>query len=183
MVGPLSWRVCHSPVELGYSPAGFERRLRNDSGGRFPVKKRFSFALLVAGALTATALLFASGSAAATTTDVYCPGDDLQSVINAASPGDTLRIHGVCYGNFYNNGTELTFQGIGSGAALDGQGNGSVLEIGERNVTLQNLTIRHGVGDGEGGGLDIDGAEDGDCCCRHVDRGDRDPEPRSRRWE
>ncbi len=127
------------------------------------MKKRFSFALLVAGALTATALLFASGSAAATTTDVYCPGDDLQSVINAASPGDTLRIHGVCYGNFYNNGTELTFQGIGSGAALDGQGNGSVLEIGERNVTLQNLTIRHGLGDGEGGGLDIDGAEDSNC--------------------
>ena len=171
MVGPLSWRVCHSPVELGYSPAGFERRLRNDSGGRFPVKKRFSFALLVAGALTATALLFASGSAAATTTDVYCPGDSLQSAIDNASTGDTLRIHGVCYGNFQIDGgiaDGLTLQGYGSGATLDGQGNGEVLDIVDRSVTLQNLTIRNGVGDDEGGGIDIDGYEDGDGSCGSV---------------
>ena len=66
------------------------------------MKKRFSLALLVAGAMAATAILFGAGPAAAATTwNVYCPGDDLQNTIdNLANPGDTIVIYGTCYGNF-----------------------------------------------------------------------------------
>ena len=128
------------------------------------MKKRLSMALVVAGAMAATALLFGAGPAAAAT-NVYCPSDDLQSAIDNASQGATLTIFGICYGNFVIDGTsatnfgQLTLQGGSSGATLNGRGTGStlVIELGA-NVTIRNLTITNGNANA-GGGLHVTNAD------------------------
>ncbi len=125
------------------------------------MKKRFSLAVAVAGAMAATALLFGAGPAAAAT-NVYCPSDDLQSAIDNASQGATLVIYGICYGNFVIDGTsatnfgQLTLQGGSSGATLNGRGTGPTLRlINLADVTVRNLTITNG----NPSGIDVDGAE------------------------
>lgn len=79
--------------------------------------------------------------------------NDLQTAIDDASPGDTLKISGKCYGGFFID-KNLTLVG-GDDAVLDGYQTVRVLDIGSvvlsQVVTLKNLTIQNGLAtDGAG---------------------------------
>ena len=89
-------------------------------------------------------------------------GGNLQTAINAATPGDTLTIQGLCTGNYTLNGN-LTLTGVGSPrrATLDGGYTGGpvypgavVTVNGGVAATIVNMTLQHGALDpsyGEGG--------------------------------
>lgn len=104
-------------------------------------------------ALVLTAYLFTLGASAAgsAATTVDCAaGANLQTAIDNAAPGDTLRIRGTCFGNFFVN-KNLTVEGAGGSPTLDGSGAGTVL-------TVQGGTIVQVVG------LTITGGKVGPCC-------------------
>ncbi len=91
--------------------------------------------------------------AAAATSIVQCPTDDLASAILAAAPGDTVRISGTCRGNFTVN-KRLTLLGT-PGAILDGMGAGTTLTVtARRPVVVRGLRITGGSDvDGQGAGI------------------------------
>jgi hypothetical protein len=70
------------------------------------------------------------------------PWSDLQAAIDAAAPGDTLVIKGICRGAFVI-GNDLNLRGD-DGATLDGDGGGTVVTVNGGNVALTNLTITDG---------------------------------------
>ena len=121
--------------------------------GRRP---RLSAVVLLACALAATWLVFGSVPAGAATTNVNCPpygAASLQSAITAASPGDTLDIHGTCVGNF-TVAKNLTLQGVTSGAGLNGNAAGTTLTVsGGVVATIKSLVIANGKAPGGGGGI------------------------------
>ncbi len=86
----------------------------------------------------------------------YVTGSDLQAAIDAASPGDTLKVRGVCHGSFAID-RDLTLAGPATldGETCDGQycGQGIVLRVDAGNVSLRNLTITNGYSTYEGGGI------------------------------
>ena len=100
--------------------------------------------------LASTAVILAGAATpgkAATTTTVDCttnPGA-LAVALAGASDGDTLAIQGTCAGTF-EIAHSLTLAGSG-GAALDGQGGGTVLKVDSGfTVTVDSLTITGGSG-------------------------------------
>jgi hypothetical protein len=82
---------------------------------------------------------------------------DLQRVIDAASPGDTIEVRNVCVGNFVI-AKDLTIIGRSTTTVprpvLDGHAQNSVLTV-DATVTVANLAIMHGAkppGTGDSGG-------------------------------
>lgn len=80
--------------------------------------------------------------------------NNLQEAINAANPGDTLKIKGTFYGNFVIN---KSLNLLGKHATLDGAHAGTVLTILGSPVVptivgLYHLKIRNGAGGTDGGG-------------------------------
>ena len=103
---------------------------------------------------------FAAGAAQAATVSVNCApfgSDNLQTKINAASPGDVLSIKGTCTGHFTVS-KNLTLQGSPT-ATLNGGGTGQTVVISPgKTVALTNLTVTggHAIGmgpTGSGGGI------------------------------
>jgi predicted outer membrane repeat protein len=83
---------------------------------------------------------------------------DLQGVIDAASPGDTVQVEGVCFGGFVID-KDLTVVGKATAevpqGTLDGNGASGVLSLGGGDgveVILSDLTITHGSAT-DGGGI------------------------------
>ena len=122
---------------------------------------RRGFALGTALALVGS-LLFVTGTAAKAASCVVvndaAPAVSyatLQSAVDAASAGDTLRVKGTCVGNTTIT-TSLTIAGRPR-ATLDGNHAGSVITIasptGTDLVTLSGLTITRGTADFDGGGI------------------------------
>lgn len=88
------------------------------------------------------------------------PGDDLQAVLDSAiRGGEIILAPGTYYGNFEvrKDTRDLAITAGGSGVVLDGQENGTVLEIVDaRDIRIEGLTIQGGDGPGnDGGGLAI----------------------------
>lgn len=78
-----------------------------------------------AGALSLSVL----AAPAAATRLVDCgSGADLQLAIDAATPGDTLRVKGRCIGHFLID-RDLTLTGRGRNPTLDGGGSGTTLTV------------------------------------------------------
>ena len=99
-------------------------------------------------ALTAAALVvglqLAAPAAGAATTTVDCDTDSLSDAIAAASPGDTLKISGVCTGQFIVD-KNLTLTGAPN-AEIDGGGAGRPLTVFSfHTVHLNHLTVTGGV--------------------------------------
>ncbi len=86
--------------------------------------------------------------------------NNLQTAINAASAGDTLKIHGTFVGNFTIN-KDLTLRGKND-ATLDGGATGSVLSI-SSGVFIEHLIIQNGLAT-NGGGI----FNEGDLTLKHV---------------
>jgi hypothetical protein len=89
---------------------------------------------------------------------VHCPSEDLQTAINSAPAGGTLRVDGTCVGNF-TIAKNLTVIG-GKSAALDGGGsfNPAVTITGSGSqVHLKSLTITHHTANTGGGILNAGG--------------------------
>lgn len=128
---------------------------RTRPGPRLPV------VLLVAGALATSWLVLGSAVANAATTNVNCPpygAANLQSAIAAASPGDTLNIHGTCTGQF-TVAKNLTLQGVTAGAGLNGNAAGTTLTVsGGVTVAVESLAVTNGKSSGDGGGIDLIGS-------------------------
>ena len=111
-----------------------------------------------------TILAPAAGAAAApcrvtnaTTLAVYTgSGSNLQTAIDAAAPGTTLRIGGACVGNFII-GKNLRLVGHPTpahpAATLDGNAAGTVLTINAGTVALKDLMITNGSSIDIGGGI------------------------------
>jgi hypothetical protein len=102
------------------------------------------------GAISLGALgLVALGQAPAwgATTAVDCSTVSLHAAINAASSGDTLLVSGTCSGTFaLSQAITLTLQGTGGGAVLDGASSGTVLTVSAGTLTVDNITIKNGLG-------------------------------------
>ena len=83
-------------------------------------------------------------------------GSDLQIVIDAADPGDTIAVQYVCVGNFTIS-KDLTLVGRSTASvrrpSLDANGAGTVLIV-SAQVLLSNLRIRDGLATNGGGILD-----------------------------
>jgi hypothetical protein len=83
-------------------------------------------------------------------------GGNLQTAINQASAGTTLRIRGTCVGTFVV-GKTLTLRGVSTAAfpqpTLDANDAGTVLSVNAGRVTIIDLTITDGTAD-IGGGID-----------------------------
>jgi len=80
--------------------------------------------------------------------------NNLQTAINAASPGDTLKIKGTCIGGFVIT-QSITLEGDDN-AVLDGANAARVVTIQPAvtniTVTLEDLTIQNGLAN-QGGGI------------------------------
>jgi hypothetical protein len=87
----------------------------------------------------------ASTPAVAATTSVVCPGQNLQTAISGAAPGDTILVSGTCTGNF-TVGKNLTISGDPSGT-LNGGATGTVLTVMSGvTASVDHLTVTNGVG-------------------------------------
>jgi hypothetical protein len=124
-------------------------------------RSAFGLAAFTAGLAAATAGLVASAAVAAPapcqTKNVrtgieYKGASALANAITAAVTGDTINIWGTCYGNFRVN-QDLTLNGQGKNATLDGNRQGRVLRIGGGTVTVRDLTITNGQTTSLGGGI------------------------------
>jgi hypothetical protein len=79
---------------------------------------------------------------------LHCTGApfELESAINNAAPGSTIKLDGTCVGNFFID-KDLTLTGP---AVLDGgdvaQDFGATLNVAGGTVVLNDLTIQHGTG-------------------------------------
>lgn len=108
---------------------------------------------LAVGVMTVGSVVgFSPTRAWAAISSVNCGTADLQTAINDASPGDTLNVVGICYGNFIIK-DDLNLVGLG-GAVLTGGGLGAVVTVDGASVTLSNLTVQNGANQGYGGGID-----------------------------
>jgi hypothetical protein len=85
----------------------------------------------------------------------YKGASPLVTAIGAAQPGDTISVWGTCAGNFAL-AMDLTLQGRGKNATLDGNQTGRVLDISAGTTTIRNLAITNGRTDGPGGGIWIE---------------------------
>lgn len=124
--------------------------------------------LLKAGAtLGACPTITSTSTSTTSTTPAVCPdlqpGADVQAAINAAAPGDTLRL---CPGRFrvtstLNVNKDLTLIGAGfQETILDGEDARRVVTVsspttGTAAITLENLTITGGNATGAGGGIGL----------------------------
>ncbi|UII56164.1 nitrous oxide reductase family maturation protein NosD [Cytobacillus spongiae] len=70
------------------------------------------------------------------------PNQSLQDVINQANAGDKLVLEKGIYKGPFHLTKSLTITGE-NGAVLDGQGEGSVLTIQAKDVTIENLSIQN----------------------------------------
>jgi hypothetical protein len=83
----------------------------------------------------------------------YKGASALSTAIAAATGGDAINVWGTCFGNFALD-KDLTLQGKGRGATLDGNETGRVLNITTgTTATIRALTITNGRRDGLGGGI------------------------------
>jgi hypothetical protein len=114
-----------------------------------------STAVLALAALAGASILAATAFAA--TTRSVCPTGctypTIQSAIDAAGADDTILIgKGRYVENLDTEGKKITLQGSGRGGViLDGNGKGTVITIaGRKRVTVSDVTITRGFGDGGG---------------------------------
>ena len=84
-------------------------------------------------------LLLAGPSLAATRT--LAPGDDLAAAVAAAAEGDEIILAAGVHAGPVTLDRALTLRGE-PGAALDGEGEGSVITVTAAGVTISGLTIR-----------------------------------------
>ncbi len=85
----------------------------------------------------------------------YKGASSLVTAIGAAQSGDTISLWGRCVGNF-TLGSDLTLQGRGKNATLDGNQAGRVLDVTAGTATIRNLVITNGRTNGAGGGIWIE---------------------------
>ena len=102
-------------------------------------RRPFRLPLLAAGFLAATI-----AHAAAETRSV-APGTALQPVLDAAAPGDVIRLEAGDHAGPVVIDTPIVLEGA-DGAVLTGPGKGSVISVMVPDVTVRGLTIR-GSGD------------------------------------
>ena len=123
--------------------------------GARPRWGRAAAAVAAAGAIC----MAETGAAAAADHDtvVDCNRDPnaLVLALSTAQPGSTLRIKGVCFGNFVIN-TDLKLVGVDD-AVLDGHETGTTVTVNSARVVLKNLTIIHGNAVNGGGVLNNGG--------------------------
>ncbi|MBX6367355.1 MAG: nitrous oxide reductase family maturation protein NosD [Rhodospirillales bacterium] len=87
------------------------------------------------------ACLAAAGTVPAATIDV-APGGDLQQVVAAASPGDTLRLAPGSYGGVVID-KPLTIEGPADrSAVIDGGGQGKTITVKAPDVVIRRVTVR-----------------------------------------
>jgi predicted outer membrane repeat protein len=83
----------------------------------------------------------------------YKGASALATAITAAASGDTINVWGTCFGNFAL-GKDLTLQGKGRAATLDGNRTGRVLNItAGTTATIRDLRITNGRTGSLGGGI------------------------------
>jgi hypothetical protein len=82
----------------------------------------------------------------------YKGATPLTTAITAANAGDTINVYGTCVGNFAL-AKDITLQGKGKNATLDGNQQGRVLTINGGTTTIQGLTITNGQTSSAGGGI------------------------------
>lgn len=132
---------------------------------RWVMKRKFKScgALLAAPVLAAAVACAQAALARAETVTVDCDaGDRLQTAVNAALPGDTILVRGVCNENISvrDEATRLTLDGQGS-ATIHGPNPGAAtITVLGRNITIQGFTItggRQGFSVLRGGSALIDG--------------------------
>ena len=108
----------------------------------------------MAATVLAVALMPATSAGADETTVDCSNGDNLQTAINDADPGDTLVVSGICVRLFnFTIGKDLTLVGP---ATLESDGGGPVLTVrpSDVSVTIHSLTITNGDHtNGFGGGI------------------------------
>jgi len=121
-------------------------------------------AALAVGMLVVTAPVAGAAGASCTVKDFTTgirytgSGANLQTAIDAAGSGDTLRIKGVCVGN-YTIGQRLKLLGYSTATdptpTLDGNAAGTVLTVSAGEVAVSDLLITNGAAgsNGSGGGI------------------------------
>ena len=99
-------------------------------------------------------LVLFAGCALAAMKDVDCnKGQKLETALDKADPGDTLRVQGVCHERVTITTDRITLLGEGlavlDGGSVPGGSFSGVVEIeGTQGVVLNGLTIRNGGGNG-----------------------------------
>ena len=116
-------------------------------------------ALIIPPAVTASAAVPPCRVTNLTTKAVYTgTGANLQTAIDAASSGVSLRINGTCVGTFNTDSKDLTLIGATSSAypkraTLDGGLAGTVLTVTAGTVSVRNLRLMRGLDGGIAGGI------------------------------
>lgn len=119
--------------------------------------------LAVAAAVTGLLTVAASPAQAAAVIPVFA-GGSIQNAINAANPGDTIRVYPGTYNenlDFLGKAITVTAAGNPSNTIIDGQGRAPVASF-VRNEgpasKLSGFTLRNGRDPFEGGGVHIENA-------------------------
>ena len=122
---------------------------------------RRTLLVLATISLTAAMLVVLVPAARATTCRVGNPtvgihSSDLQAMIDASSPGHTLRLSGTWLGNLTIS-KDLNLLGVRLDPTLDGNASGSVSSVNsDALVAVRNLAITNGNA-ALGGGIDVEG--------------------------
>jgi predicted outer membrane repeat protein len=126
---------------------------------RSPKSDRIDFRTALLGAavstLVASVLVGLGGTAQAATPSCHAfnrrtqvTTTNLQSALDAASSGDTIRVQGVCRGNFTVGQNHLHLLGkptaLAPEATLDGEGSGSVVTAYVHDLSVTDLAITDG---------------------------------------
>jgi hypothetical protein len=125
-------------------------------------RRRLGVAALGAGLLFAvTAPTASAAPATCQVRDVdtgadYGGANAVSRAIAAATAGDTIEVSGTCAANV-TVAQDITLQGKGKRATLDGRAKGRVLEVAAGSATLRDLIVQGGKTDAAGGGILVAG--------------------------
>jgi hypothetical protein len=86
----------------------------------------------------------------------YGSANAVSKAIAKATVGDTIEISGACAANVTVT-QDITLQGKGKRATLDGKAKGRVLEVAGGTATLRDLIVQGGKTDAAGGGILVAG--------------------------
>ena len=105
--------------------------------------RQTAFVAVVASILIGVSFAWnATPTTHAAPTTVHCGTEELQTAIDNAATGATLRVGGTCVGNF-TIAHDLTLRGL-RGATLQGNGGTVVTVSQDATVVLSNITVTGG---------------------------------------
>ena len=109
-------------------------------------KMKFSISRTIKIVVVSAWILPGWASVNAATINIACPGQTLQSGIDAANPGDTVSVTGACVENIIirNEKQRFTISGSGGASVTGASSSSPVFNVRGKGIVIQGFTISGG---------------------------------------